>query len=71
MANAGTLCTVSGDVETPGEDSAVGWVVEFVLNRFDVATGQIIVPIKQTVIVPAGGAISIDLWRNISACAMR
>ncbi|MDT8328135.1 MAG: hypothetical protein RQ750_12245 [Roseovarius sp.] len=64
MANTGTTSIVSGDIETPGAVSAVGGTVEFELNRWDVETGQIIVPTIQTAVVASDGTISIALWRS-------
>ena len=64
MANVNTTCLVTGDIETPGTLSAAGGIVEFTLNRVDTSTGQVLVPIRQSVNVGSDGTISIPLWRN-------
>lgn len=62
---AETLCTVSGDLETPGSLSAVGGKALFLLSTWDAEAGQIVVPSLQTAVVQAGGTVSIPLWPNV------
>jgi len=69
MANSGTTCTVTGDIELPGDLSAVGWRIVFTLSRVDTNGAQVILPEPVAATVQEDGAVSVDLWRTAAGDA--